>query len=196
MPSALLIAIVAGLFSVMGGYFGAGIQARHVISQKLLEYRVGAYGSFLDKIDRSKAPALSQILSVGAMVDHLATDWEIQSFENRIAILLKNFDSQDLYWQLNADANILRVHGSPRVAEILDDILKALLLRDAEIDWANYSPEVAGYYRNWKAGQETGTTYGLHERVSGDERLMVVIVAKLMQVLVQQLRLEIQSVSP
>jgi hypothetical protein len=192
---ALLTATLAGLFSVIGGYFTAGFQAKHAVAQKKLEYRVGAYRAFLDKTDRSNAPGISQLLSIGAMADHLATDGEIQAFEDRIATLLKEHDSQDLYWQLNADLNILRLHGSERVAEICDDILKALLLRDEEIDWTNYSPEVVALHDRWKVSQEKGVAYGWEERVSGEERLMIVSIAKLTQVLIEQLRSEIQGTS-
>ncbi len=190
---ALLTATLAGLFSVLGGYFAASFQAKHAIAQKQIEYRVEAYGAFLDKTDRNKAPALSQIISIGAMADHLATDSEIQAFEDRIALLLKKYDAQDLYWQLNADLNILRLHGSDRVSKICDDLLMALLLRDSEISWTDYPSDIVAFHNRWKTAQEKGTSYGWEERVSGDERLMIIMVAKLTQVLVKQLSNEIHA---
>ncbi len=190
---AFLTATLAGLFSVIGGYFTAGFQARQAIAQKQLEYRVGAYTAFLDKTDRNKAPAISQILNIGTMADHLATDGEIQAFEDRIAELLKKNDAQDLYWQLNADLNVLRLHGSARVAKICDDLLKALLLRDHEINWTDYPPEVTAFHDRWKMAQKKGIAYGWEERVSADERLMIVTIAKLTQILIQQLRTEIHG---
>ena len=192
---ALLTASLAGLFSVVGGYFAAGFQARHAIAQKQLDYRVGAYEAFLNEINQEKEPSISQLLSIGAMAAHLATDGEIQAFEDQIADLLKKHDAQDLYWQLNADFNILRLHGSTRVGKISDDILKTLLLHDEEIDWTNYSPEVAAFHSNWKASQENGFAYGWEEKISGDERLMIVSIAKLTRILVEQLRWEIQETS-
>jgi hypothetical protein len=189
----LVTAILTGLSSFVAGYFSANFQARQVVAQKQLEYKVGAYGAFLDKTDRSRAPSISQILSIGAMADHLATDAEIQAFENRIAGLLKKHDSQDLYWQVNSDLNVLRLHGSVRVAKTCDDILKALLLRDEEIDWADYPQEVTEFHNRWKMSEEKGITYAWEEKISGEERLMIVTIAKLTQVLIQQLRLEIHA---
>jgi len=188
----LLPAVLAGLFSLAGGYFGAGFQARHAVVQLQFAHRVQAYAAFLDKIDRSRAPAISQLLSVGAMGEFMVTDGEIQSFEDRVAALLESHDVQELFWQLNADANILRLHGSPRVAEICDDVLKAIVLRDDEINWTNYALDVAGFYAKWKSAQLQGVAYGWEERFSGDERLMIMTVAKLSQALIRQLRSEIQ----
>jgi len=188
---AVFTATLAGLFSAVGGYFVADFQARNAIAIKQLEYRVSAYGSFLERADRNKTPGVSQLLSIGAMAEHLATDGEIQAFEDRIGDLLRKHDAQDLYWQINADLNILRLHGSTRVAKISDDILKALLLRDHEINWDDYSADVVEFHERWKTSQEHGVAYGWEERVSGEERLMIVTIAKLTQVLISQLRSEI-----
>jgi hypothetical protein len=185
---AVLTAVLAGLFAVIGGYFTSAFQARHAIAQKQLEYRVTAYSSFLDKTNLNNAPAISQILNIGQMADHVATDGEIQAFEDRIADLLKKQDAHDLYLQLNADLNLLRLHGSGRVQKTCEDLLKALMLRDFEIDWKSYPPDVAEYHDKWKAAQEKGIAYGWEERVSPEERLMVITMAKLTQVLIQQLR--------
>jgi len=190
---AMLTALLAGIFSIIGGYFTADFHARHAIAQKQLEYRVGAYAIFLDKTDRNKSPAVSQILNIGAMAASLATDGEIQGFEDRIAELLRKNDAQDLHWQLNSDLNVLRLHGSTRVALICDDMLKALLLRDHDIDWTQYSKDVQSFHDQWKTHQEHGIAYGWKEKVSSEERLMIVTIGKLMHVLVEQLRNEIQG---
>jgi hypothetical protein len=157
---ALLTATLAGFFSLVGAYFGAGFHARHAVVQIQFTHRVEAYSAFLERIDRSRAPAISQLLSVGLMDKYVATDGEIQSFEDRIGELLKSHDVQELFWQLNGDANILRLHGSPRVAEICDDILTAIVLRDNEIDWAKYAPEVAEFYAERKFALNQGVAYG------------------------------------
>jgi hypothetical protein len=190
---AVLTATLAGIFSVVGGYFTAEFQAKQAIAQKQNDYRVIAYTGFLDRTDRSKAPAISQLLSIGSMADRLATDGEIQAFEDRIASLLKKYDAQNIYWQLNADLNILRLHGSSRVSEICDDILKSLLLRDSEINWAAYPQNIVAFHEIWKVAQEKGTAYGWEERVTSDERLMIVTISKLTQALIEQLRAEIHS---
>lgn len=192
---AVFTATLAGIFSVVGGYFTAEFQAKQAIAQKQQDYRVMAYTEFLDKTDRSKSPAISQLLSIGLMADHLATDAEIQAFEDRIATLLKKYDTQDIYWQLNADLNILRLHGSSRVSEICDDILKSLLLRDNEINWTAYSPKIAAFHNTWKVAQEEGAAYVWEERVTSDEQLMIVTTSKLTQVLIEQLRAAIHSIT-
>lgn len=189
----LFTAILAGSFSVIGGYYATEFQAKKSIAQKQLEYRILAYSGALEKIDHKKAPVISEILSIGSIADHLASDGEIQEFENRIAELLKKQNTQDLYWQLNSDQNILRLHGSRRVIEICDDILMSLLLRDYEINWNNYSPEVVVNHNIWKANQDQGIAYGWEERVSSDERLMIVTISMLTQALIEQLRREIHG---
>ena len=188
---AILAATLAGFFSVVGGYFAASFHARHAIAQKRFEYRVEAYGVFLDKISRNKI--ISQLISIGGMADHLATDSEIQDFEDRIGQLLKRHDAEELYWRLDTDLNILRLYGTIRVIEICDDILKALVLRDEEIEWKSYSPEIVAFHNEWKMSQQKGVAYGWEERISVEERLMVVTIAKLTQALINQLRLEIQQ---
>lgn len=189
---AVMTAALAGLFSVICGYFVAGFQARNTLAQKQYEYRASAYGAFLDKADRYSALAISQVLHIGAMAEHLATDSEIQEFENHSGELLSEHDGLDLYLKLNADLNLLRLHGSDRVSGICSDILKALTLQDDQIDWSLYPQDVVVLHDQWKAAQDNGIAYGWEERVSGDERLMIVTIAKLTQVLVQQLRLELR----
>lgn len=193
---AFLTAVLAGLFSVVGGYFVAGFQAKHAVAQKQLEFRVKAYEAFLEKTDHTKTLGIGQLLNVGAIVEDLMpTDGEIQAFEDRIAELLRKHDTQDLYWQLNSDFNILRLHGSTKVTRTCDNVLKALLFRGDEIDWVDYPPEAAAFLEKWKIAQERGKAYGWEEKVSNGERLMIVTVAKLTQVLIQQMRLEIQNTS-
>lgn len=188
----LLTATLAGLFSVVGGYLVVGFQAKHAIAQKQFEYRIEAYGAFLDKTDRNTASALSQVLSIGAIADHIATDSEIQAFEDRIALLLEKYGAQDLYLQLNADLNILRLHGSDRVSKICDD-LQALFLQGIEISWGDYPSDIVTFHNRWRTAQEKGIAYGWEERVSGDERLMIVMAANLTRVLVKQLSNEIHA---
>ncbi len=188
-------AVIAGIFSIIGSYYTADFQTREVIAQKQFENRMLAYTAFLENTDHTKAPAISQILTIGSMADHLATDGEIQEFEDRTAHFLKNYSSQDIFWQLNADLNSLRLQGTPRVAEICDDILKSLLLRDDEIIWSKYSAKLVTAHESWSRAQDKGQAYGWTERVSSDERLMIVMISKLNQVLIDQLRKEIHGES-
>lgn len=192
---AVFTAVLAGIFSIIGSYYTAGFQARQAMAQKHFEYRVLAYTAFLEKTNHAKAPAISQILAIGSMADQLATDGEIQEFEDRIAHLLKKHSAQDIYWQLNADLNSLRLHGTPRVAEICDDILKSLLLRDHEINWSKYPTDLVAVHDRWNTAQDKGQAYGWIELVSSDERLMIVMISKLTQALIAQLRTEIHGPS-
>ena len=189
---AFLTAILSASLSIVGGYFIAGFQAKHAVAQKLLEFRLQAYGTFLEKIDRNKSPTISQLLNIGAMADNVTTDGEIQSFENRLSALLSNNDEQELFWQLSSDLNILRVHGSKRVSQINEDMLDALSFRSEKIDWDGYPPDIAAFYKRWKMAQQHGAVYGWTAQISDDQRLMIVVLAKLMQVLLSQLRAEVQ----
>lgn len=189
---ALLTASLAGLFSIIGGYFVSGFQAKNTTEQKQLEFKVSAYTLFLDKTDENKSPVINQILNIGLTAENLATDSEIQAFENRLGTFLEKNDTQDLYWQLNSDLNILRLHGSARVTVICDDLLKALLLREHEIDWSFYPKDVISSHDAWKNLQAHGQAYGWEEKITPDERLMFISIAKLMNVLVLQLRNEMQ----
>jgi len=193
---AVFTAVLAGIFSIIGIYYTADFQVREAIAQKQFEYRVLAYTAFIEKTDHTKAPAMSQILAIGSMADHLTTDGEIQEFEDRVSRLLKKHSAQDIYWQLNADLNSLRLHGTPRVAEICDDILKSLFLRDHEIIWSKYPADLVSENDRWNAAQDKGQAYGWTERVSSDERLMIVMISKLTQALITQLHKEIHNPRP
>ena len=46
-------------------------------------------------------------------------------------------------------------------------------------------------HKQWSLNQDNGKAYGWDERISPDERLMIVMVSKLTQTLIEQLRKEI-----
>lgn len=196
-PNAYVMAVVtAGLaatFSVIGGYFLEELQSERVEIQRLHEHRLTAYETFLQRI--GAVPGVSEILSAGAMVSDLMTDSELEIFEDRSAKLLQAHLTQDLYWRLNAEMQVLRLHGTPRVIEICDDILRLLLLRHEEVVWNRYSPETRSFYRESLRAQEAGSEYGVTEQVTEDERLMMLMTPQLMQVLVDQLRTELLRTS-
>lgn len=189
----VLTATLSAVLSVGGGYFTSAFQAQHAIAQKQLELRSQAYGAFLDKIDYRRSPVINEILSVGKMVDSLGTDSEIQGFENHLAGLLTKLDKQRLLWQFKSDLNILRIHGSKRVLEITDDILAAMALHSDEIEWKTYPPELAAFYERWRSVQQNGVPYGWEPRVSSEQRLMIAVIAELTEVLLNQLRVEVQT---
>lgn len=192
-PNAYVMAVItAGLaaaFSVAGGYLLAQLQSKHVAAQRLYEHRMTAYETFLQRI--GAVPGVSEILSAGAMVNDLMTDSELEIFEDRSAKLLQAHHTQDLYWRINAEMQLLRLHGTPQVRDICDDILKLLLMRHAEVRWNRYSPTLRAFYRQSLTAQEVGSAYGVTEQMTEDERLMIIMTPQLMQVLVDQLRAEL-----
>lgn len=189
---AVFTAVFAGVFAVIGMYFTAQLQAKHAIAQKQLEYRAHAYTAFLEKMDRSRSPVIGQLLSIGSLAKMAATDSEIQDIEDQFAVLLRKAPLQDLYWQLNGDLNFIRLFGSNRVRRVCDDILKALALREDEIDWSVYPRDVAQFHAQWAEAEKEGIAYGWEPKISDDERLMIVVVGKLFELLVTELRNELR----
>lgn len=184
---AFVTALLAGIFSSIGGYFLSSIQAEHVMEAKQFEYRILAYQSFLQKIDRKRSPLISKLLSIGSLSDTVTTDGKIQTFENSIFELLQELNTQEAYWMINNDFNILRLHGDIKTREYCDDILLLISLRDFEINWNKYPVKLQTYYKNWKKNQDEGIAYGWEEQVSGDERLMVIMIGKLFNTLISHM---------
>lgn len=188
----VLAATLAAFFSVVGGYYAATVSARQAIAQKQFELRAAAYTVFIEHISPSKAPAISQLFNIGSMAGHLSTDEEIQIFEDQVVGLLRKFDAMDRYWQTNAALNLLRVHGTPRVHEICDDILKSLQFRTDEVDWRKYPPHVRVLHDELQFSKTNGS-YGWIERIDPEEWLMVIIISKLGELLVSQLWEEVHQ---
>lgn len=191
-PNAYLMALItaglAAFFSMIGGYLLTQQQSKQVAVQRLHEYRTTAYEMFLQRI--GAIPEVSEILSAGALVSDLITDSELELFEYRSARLLHAHRTQDLYWRLNAEMQVLRLHGTPQVRDICDDILRLLLMRHPEVRWDRYSPSLRSSYLQSLRAQEMGSAYGVAELLTEEERLMMIMTPQLMQVLVDQLRAE------
>src|SRR2546426_7172191 len=130
---AVFTAVLAGAFSVLGTYFTAQFQAKHAIAQKQLEYRAQSYAAFLEKIDRSRSPEIGQLLSIGSLAERVTTDSEIQNLEDQLAVLLRKAPIQDLYWKLNSDLNLVRLHGSIRVRRVCDEDRKSTRLNSSHL---------------------------------------------------------------
>ena len=184
---AFVTALLAGIFSSIGGYFLSNIQAEHIMKAKQFEYKILAYQSFLEMIDRKRSPLISKLLSIGSLADTVATDGEIQTLENNIFELLKELNTQEAYWMINNDFNILRLHGDIKTRKYCEDILLLISLRDFEINWNKYPTNLQAYYKNWRKSQDKGIPYGWEEQVSGDERLMVIMVGKLFNTLISHM---------
>jgi hypothetical protein len=190
---ALLTAVLAGLFSITGGYFTASFQAKNAVLQKQLEYRAQAYTTFLEKIDKTRAPLLAELLNIGSLANNVGSDGEIQELEDRMGALLDKAKPSDIYWQLNSDFNILRLHGTPSVRETCQNLLKVLSFRHWEVNWSTYSPVIQNYYKRWRKIQDKGVVYGWEAKILPDERLMLILTAQLFEVLLGQLRDELRS---
>lgn len=187
---AAITAILAGVFAIVANYFVANLASEHAIAQKQFEYRLESYAAFLKNIDQAASPTLSQLLSAGSMIQQLATDGDIQLFEDRVAELLTRQDIHHFHWQFTSAITPLRLIGSTRVNEICDDIQNALLQHDSDINWSAHTQEVRDFHDRWKLAQDSGSAYATDERIAGDDRLMIASVAKLMQTLIDQLRVE------
>lgn len=192
-PNAYVMAVftagLAAAFSLVGGYSLAALQSEKIAIQRLHERRSIAYETFLQRI--GAVPGVGELLGTGAMVRDLMTDSELDMFEDRSAKLLQAHGTQDLYWRLNAEMQVLHLHGTPRVREICDDILKLLVLRHDAVRWSRYSPETRVFYQSSLGAQESGSGYGVTEQLTEDERLMILMTPLLTQVLVEQLRTEL-----
>lgn len=196
-PNAYLMAVftagMAAIFSMIGGCLLAHQQSKQVAVHRLHERRLAAYEMFVQRV--GVIPGVSEVLSSGAMVSDLITDSELELFEYRSAELLKAHHTQDLYWRLSAEMQVLRLHGTPQVRDICDDILRLLLMRHEAVRWDRYSPRLRAFYFRSRSAQEVRTAYGMTEQVTEDERLMIIMAPQLMQVLVDRLRAELHRTS-
>ncbi len=195
-PYALAVAtaLLAAVLSVAGGYFTAGFQARHAVAQKQLEFKVGTYTAFLERIDHTKAPLLNAFLNVGRLLDMKGkTDGEIQISEDQLESLLRKSNLIDISLTLNSYFATLKLHGSKQVSKICDDILTELISGDENVDWSDYSQEARAYHSKWKQLQQDGIAYGWVPKISNEDRLMIHSVSKLMSLLNTQLRSEIAT---
>lgn len=187
---ALLTAILAGVFSIGGGYFVARFQADSAILQKQLEYRAVAYGNFLEKTTIEKSPKIGLLLSLGLLGESFSTDSDLQQFEDRMAKFMERSSPRDLYWQLSAEFNLLRLHGSDKVSGICSDILQVLANQDYQIDWGKYPESTLSSYKIKKSVKDL-PDYAVDGKVSSDERMMFFTVALLHEELLSQLRREL-----
>lgn len=187
------LAIFAGIIAVLANHIAASHINEQALVQRQRELRTTSYSAFLEKIDHQASPEFSQLLRFSTKIENIATDSELQAFEDDAAELLKNHDIHELHWQFTSASVQLRLFGSQRVIEICNDIQKAILQNDYAIDWSLYSPEATSFHKHWKEAQESGSPYGTEEQISTDERLMIATVGKLIEALINQQRLEALS---
>ena len=190
---ALATATLAGVLAIVGGYYGAKFQGSEALLQKQMEFRVKAYESFLES-DRNRLPSLHRLLLLGASMDRLKTDTEIQTFEAQAATLLKVVEAQDQVAKLDSECNLLRLHSSSRVIRICEDFISAWLGQDDEIRWKEYPTEVQALWKKWRPSDppQPHIDYGYEAVLSDDDRWRIELFSKLRIVLLDRLRTETQ----
>jgi hypothetical protein len=124
------------------------------------------------------------------------TDDQIQDLEDKLYNILSKNNTHDIYWRLNSDLNILRLHASDRVNLRADDLLKALALNFHEIQVKNHSEQVQAYYEKWWKAQRDGIAYGYEEKILPEQRFSIIISSKLLQSLIQAMNDEISITHP
>ena len=154
------------------------------------EREQAAYRLFLERLNDRDAPQLTRLLSLANRISFLDKDIEIQDFEDQAESLLDGRGLEEILVQFNVATTPLKVYGTNEVRFILDDIAKALLLRDDDIDWPRYGTSLASRHASMREAQETGSAHGFEERISPDERLMIFSFALLSERLFNQLRSE------
>jgi hypothetical protein len=167
----------------------ARYQANQATRAKGLEYRVKAYADYLTTVEK-RSRLIKRLLNVGSLADRVATDSEIQEFEDRVSGLLHEIDLHATYAELNSDFNMLRLHGDDDTDRICGDILALVSFRDHEVDWSRYREEIQTYYKRWVANQ-SGPAYGWVPTLTSDQRIMVIMVGKLFAELIRHLRDEL-----
>ena len=191
---ALFTAVLSGVFAISGFHFTAKLQAKNAITQKQYEYRAAAYASFLGSMNRTKSPIIAEILSIGEISRHVATDREIQALEDNFARLAELNNQYDISCQIDSVFCTLRLHGSGLVRKYCDDILTVLALREHDVHWSEYSIEIQEYRNKWVEDQN-GIAYGWEERVTNEERVLFILLSTLYKNLLSQLRNELHGES-
>jgi len=186
-----VLAVFTGILAIFPNYVATCLTNEQAVEQRQRELKASSYAGFLGKIDQQTSPRFNQLLRLGSMIENIATDSEIQFFENSAAQLLTNHDAHQLHWEFTSASAQLRLFGSQRVIEICNDIEKAILQNDYAIDWSLYPPETAPFHKNWGKTHEIGHAYAIEEKISADQRLMIATVVKLTEALIAQQRLEL-----
>lgn len=189
---ALFTAVLSAVLSVPGFYFTSKIRAAAAIEQKRFEYRSEAYSSFIKAVNAKNLPTIAELLNLGKLADHIATDSEIQIFENRLAELSNENFEYRLSWELRSHFSTLHIHGSERVRQICDDIVSVIALREYEVEWVTYSEETQIVRERWLRAKD-GVAYVWEPKVSDDERVMFVLVSELYLELLDILKEELHG---
>lgn len=191
---AILTALLAGFFSIVGSWYISNRQIDALVLEERLIARRQAYQIFVETVNRRNSPELSQLLHLGALVDRVATDGKIQDLEDRFSEVIKNLHSYDTYLQLSSDFGVVRLHGSEQVNKIADDLLATVVFRSHQIDLDSYPPEFVSYWEQWRLLQEGDRiVIGWEPKVSPDERFTAIAASHLFSYLLEVIRRELRQ---
>jgi hypothetical protein len=193
---AIFTAVLAAGFSILGSHYTYKKQTEKLLLEQRLGIRKHAYTLFLEKIDREKSPLLSRLLHLGSAADHVATDGEIQTLEDAFEKMALALQSYDVYWYLSNDMSILRMYGSRRVVEYSKDLLNVTTGQYWQISLKGYPRDVQVYFHKWKKIQATGGAYGWKEKITSEERLTLILAARLFRNLLDTIRAEFEQGYP
>lgn len=189
---AFVTALLAGIFSAIGSYITIEIKTQKERIQWQNEKKAQAYNSFLLSVSNDKSPIVSEILSIGELSKHVATDAEIQSLEDSFERLSNLNLDYKISNQLNTDFNILRLHGSELIKRNCNDILSVLALREEMVDWSKYPENIKSTRNRWKENQN-GQAYGFEAKVTDDQRVMFILLSILYKNLINELNNELYN---
>ena len=191
---ALFVALLSIMGTVITSFQTALIQSKQSIAQRKAVCRKEGYVNFLSQIDRRSDSVISELLSVGALADKVATDSEIQNLEGRFSKLIERDNFQSVYLRLNSDLNLLRLCGSKEVNQRAEDLLNALNGNFSAIDANRYPAKFRQYYYHWlELQQEQHHAYGWEERILPKERSSLILMSAMLRQLLSAMNAEIEQ---
>jgi hypothetical protein len=198
-PNAYLLAIFTALLAAGGAMIGTCYQAKWQASlaaqEREASCRREVYTGFLTRISRTSDSTASEFLNVGALADRVETDEQVQALEERIGRLQSRVDPQELYLRLNSDLNLLRMCASPAVRRQTDDLLSVLLSDFSAVHLDQYSADFRRYFGRWDNVGRNGAGYAIEERVSSDERTVIILASGVLQQLIRTMNSELAAES-
>jgi hypothetical protein len=178
----------------IGAWIYAGTRATEVarMQDPARKARLELYQRFLANVSADKSALLAEFLHVGSLAELATTDSEVQGLEDALYDLLHVHGGRlNLTLQLRTALDPLVASASPKVQACSEDILHALNAETALVDLRRYPSDVQEFCSEWQRIQREGSTYGWDARVSDDERLGIIMSAKLYRHLLQLLNAEI-----
>jgi len=189
---AIVTAVLAGLFSIIGNYFAAQYQLTNITKQQQIQSRFDIYRYFLESLNTSPSNELSALLYIGGIARHAATDYEIQNVEDRFQQLIYSHSISEIYEYINNKLNVLLAFASPDVKNYCKDIIMLLSTNDAaSITWSKYPQSIQDYFYRWKLNTREGQAYGWESKITDDERLSIIMTSALFSGLLDEINKEL-----